>query len=115
VFLLILFQVFDNQTSTEVRQVRGSAQDPSEKTMAPCTFDMKFPIGTQFTFGSLSFAIGEDGDLKMLLPGPALEHLTPTPSSMSGSTYSGSDPFAGLYIRTAKLVRGILIPQPRFI
>jgi hypothetical protein len=77
--------------------------------MAPCTFDMKFPIGTQFTFGSLPFTIGEDRDLKMLLPGPALEHLSPTPPSMSGSTYSGSDPFAGLYIRTAKLVRGILI------
>jgi hypothetical protein len=43
----------------------------------------------------------------MLPPGPAPEH--PTPSSTSGGVCLGSDPFAGLYIRTAKLVRGILI------
>jgi hypothetical protein len=45
----------------------------------------------------------------MLPPGPAPEHPTHTPSSTSGGVCSGSDPFAGLYIRTAKLVRGILI------
>jgi hypothetical protein len=77
--------------------------------MSPWTFDMKFPFSTQFTFGSLTFAIGEDEDLKMLPPGPAPEHPTPAPSSTSDSTYLGLDPFAGLYIRTAKLVRGILI------
>jgi hypothetical protein len=77
--------------------------------MAHWTFDMKFPLNTQFTSGSLMFAVGEDGDLKMLPPGPALEHPTPAPSSTSGSTCSGLDPFAGLYIHTAKLVRGILI------
>jgi hypothetical protein len=44
--------------STEVRQVGRSAQDPSRKTMAPWTFDMEFPLGTQFTFGSLTFARG---------------------------------------------------------
>jgi hypothetical protein len=37
--------------------------------MTPWTFDMKFPLGTQFTFGSLTFAMGEDGDLKMLPQG----------------------------------------------
>jgi hypothetical protein len=77
--------------------------------MAPWTFDIKFPLGTQFTFGSLTFAVGEDGDIKMLPPGPAAEHPTPAPSSMSDSTCSGSDPFVGLYIHTAKLIRGILI------
>jgi hypothetical protein len=70
---------------------------------------MKFPLGTQFTFGSLTFAAGEDGDLKMLPLGPVPEHPTPAPSSASGGAYSGLDPFAGLYIRTAKLVRGIPI------
>jgi hypothetical protein len=45
----------------------------------------------------------------MLPPGPAPEHLTPAPSSTSGGACSGSDPFAELYIRTAKLVRGISI------
>jgi hypothetical protein len=77
--------------------------------MAPWSFDMKFPRGTQFTFGSLTFVAGEDGDLKMLLPRTAPKHPAPTPSSTSGGTCSGSDPFAGLYIRTVKLVRGIPI------
>jgi hypothetical protein len=45
----------------------------------------------------------------MLPPGTVPEHPAPAPSSTSGGTCSGSDPFAGLYIRTAKLIRGILI------
>jgi hypothetical protein len=77
--------------------------------MSPWSFDVKSPLGTQFTFGSLTFIAGEDGDLKMLPPVTAPEHLAPAPSSTSGGTYSGSDPFAGLYICTAKLVRGIPI------
>jgi hypothetical protein len=77
--------------------------------MTPWTFDMKFPLNTQFTFGSLTFAVGEDGDLKMLPPEPAPDHPTLAPSSTSGSTCSGLDPFTRLYIRTAKLVRGISI------
>jgi hypothetical protein len=39
--------------------------------MTPRTLDVKFPCSTQLVFGSLSFAIGEDGELKMLPPGPA--------------------------------------------
>jgi hypothetical protein len=77
--------------------------------MSPWTFDMKFSLDTQFTLGSLMFAVGEDGDLKMLPLGPAPKHLTPAPSCTSGCTCSGLDPFAGLYIRTAKLIWGILI------
>jgi hypothetical protein len=42
--------------------------------MAPWTFDVKFPLDTQFTFDSLMFVIGEDGELRMLPPGPATEH-----------------------------------------
>jgi hypothetical protein len=68
-FLSILLKVSDDTTSTEARQVGGSAQDLSGKTMSPWTFDVKFPLGTRFTFGSLTFAIGEDGDLKMLPQG----------------------------------------------
>jgi hypothetical protein len=45
----------------------------------------------------------------MLPLGSAPEHPTLAPSSTSDSTCSGSDPFAGLYIRTAKLVQGIPI------
>jgi hypothetical protein len=77
--------------------------------MAPWSFDVKFPRSTQFTFGSLTFIAGEDGDLKILPPGTAPEHPAPAHSSTSGGTCSDLDPFAGLYIRTAKLVRGILI------
>jgi hypothetical protein len=70
---------------------------------------MKFSLGTQFIFESLMFAVGEDGDLKMLPSGSASEHPTSAPSSTSGGTSSGLNPSAGLYIRTTKLVRGILI------
>jgi hypothetical protein len=45
----------------------------------------------------------------MLPPGTAPEHPAPAPLSTSGGTCSGSDPFTGLYIRTAKLVWGIPI------
>jgi hypothetical protein len=45
----------------------------------------------------------------MLPPGPVLEHPTSTASSIPSGVYSGLDPFIGLYIRTAKLVWGILI------
>jgi hypothetical protein len=70
---------------------------------------MKFPLDIQFTFRALAFAAGEDRDLKMLPPGPAPEHPTPAPSSVSGGAYSVLDPFAGLYIHTAKLAQGIPI------
>jgi hypothetical protein len=43
--------------------------------MTPWNFDVKFPLGTQFIFRSLTFAAGEDEDLKMLPPGPAPEIL----------------------------------------
>jgi hypothetical protein len=69
---------------------------------------MKFPRNTQFTFGSLTFVVGEDEDHKMLPPGPVPEHPTLAPSTL-GSTCPGLDPFAGLYIHTTKLVRGIPI------
>jgi hypothetical protein len=77
--------------------------------MPPWTFDMKFPLGTQFTFRSLTFAVGEDKDLKMLPPGPTPEHPTPAPSSTLSGVCSSLDPFAGLYIHTVKLIRGISI------
>jgi hypothetical protein len=65
--------------------------------MAPWSFDVKFPLSTQFTFRSLTFVAGEDGGLKMLPPGTAPEHPALAPSSRSGGTCSGSNPFAGLY------------------
>jgi hypothetical protein len=70
---------------------------------------VKFPRGTQFTFGSLTFVTGEDRDLKMLSPGTMPEHPTPAPSSTLDGTCSDLDPFAGLYIHTAKLIWDIPI------
>jgi hypothetical protein len=77
--------------------------------MSPWNFGMKFPLGTQFTFGSLTFVAGEDENLKMLLPGPVPEHSTHAPSSASDGACLGLDPFAGLYICIVKLVWGIPI------
>jgi hypothetical protein len=75
--------------------------------MASRTFHIKFPCGNQLTFESLTFAIEEDRDLKMLPPGPTPEHLAPTSSSASDRSYVGSDRCAENYIRTAKIVQGI--------
>jgi hypothetical protein len=74
--------------------------------MALWTFDVKFPRNTQLTFGSLTFAVGEDGDLKMLSPWPAPERLALASSSASGGSYLGSYSCAGIYIRSTKIVRG---------
>jgi hypothetical protein len=76
-----------------VRQEGESAQDPSRKAMAPWTFDVEFPLGTKFTFGSLTFVAGEDEDLRMLPPGEVTEHTAP--SSASSSTQADSDFFEG--------------------
>jgi hypothetical protein len=73
--------------------------------VAPWTFDVKFPRGTEFTFGSLTFAVGENRDLRMLSLGEATEHTAP--SSASSGTQADSDFFDEPYIRTVKLVRGI--------
>jgi hypothetical protein len=86
--------------------------------MAPWTFDVMFPHGTQLTFGSLTFVAGEDRKLKMLPLGPAPEHLALVHgqdlcrlanSSTSGGACIGLDSCAWLYIRTAKLIQGLLV------
>jgi hypothetical protein len=70
--------------------------------MSLWTFDVKFPLSTKFTFESLTFAAGKDGDLRMLPPGEATEHTAP--SSASSGTQADSDFFDGLYIHTVKPV-----------
>jgi hypothetical protein len=86
--------------------------------MAPWTFNVKFPYDTEFTFESLTFAAGEDGNLKLLTSGLALERLTPaygqaryvpTISSTSGEGSSGLNPYTWRYIHTTRFVRGIPI------
>jgi hypothetical protein len=39
------------------------------ESITPWTFNVKFPYGTQFLFGSLMFATGEDKNLKLLTQG----------------------------------------------
>jgi hypothetical protein len=79
--------------------------------MAPWTFNIKFPYGTQYIFGSLMFVAGEDGNLELLTQGPALKRLTPVygqapylpaSSSTSGDDCSGFNTYVGPYHRTAK-------------
>jgi hypothetical protein len=85
--------------------------------MAPWTFSIKFPFSTQFTFGSLIFATGEDGNLKFLTRGPAPKQLAPVygqapylsaNSSTSGGPAQGN-PYAGPYHPTAKIAQGLPI------
>jgi hypothetical protein len=117
-FSLSSSQVSDDETSTEARQIEGSAEDPSKKIMTPGTFDVKFLCGTQFTLGSLTFATGEDRNLKMLPTGPGPERLASVHGqapcftailSTTDGACSGLNPYVGQHIRTVKLVRGIPI------
>jgi hypothetical protein len=86
--------------------------------MTPWTFNVKFRYDTQFTFGPLTFATGEDGNLKLLTPWPAPEHLTsvygqapylPAISSTSDGAFSSLNPSTRPYHRTSKMVQGIPI------
>jgi hypothetical protein len=86
--------------------------------MAPWTLDVKFPCDTQFTLGSLMFATVEDGNLRILPLGPALECLAPAYgqipcfpiiSSTTGSACSGLDHYEEPHICTIKIVQGIPI------
>jgi hypothetical protein len=104
-------QISDDEMSTEARRVGVSAQDPSGKIMTPWTFSVKFPYVTQFTFGSLMFAMGGDGDLKLLTRGPAPKQFTPiygqapyllVDSSTSSEACTCLNPFVGSYHPTAK-------------
>jgi hypothetical protein len=75
--------------------------------MATRTFDVKFPCGTQLTFGSLIFVAKENGELKMLPPGPAPGHMASTSSSASGRSCVGLVHYVGSYICIAKIIWGI--------
>jgi hypothetical protein len=105
-------EISTDKTSTEAHQEGASARDLLGKTMAAP--NIKFPRDTQFTFGSLTFTTGEDGDLNMLPLEAALEHLalvhgpdpcSPANSSTSGGAYLESDPCARLLICTSRSSR----------
>jgi hypothetical protein len=80
--------------------------------------DVRRQVSSRYSIhiGSLMFAVGEDGELRMLPPELAPERSAPadgqvpwslTTSTTSGGACSDLDPFAGFYIRTAKIVQGI--------
>jgi hypothetical protein len=70
---------------------------------------VKFSRDTQFTFRSLTFVAGEDGDLKMLPPGIAPEHPAPSSFIHIGWYLLRFRSFCRVYIYTTKLVRDIPI------
>jgi hypothetical protein len=96
-----------------IRQVGWSTQDPSGWLMAPWTFSVKFPYDTQFIFGLLMFAAGEDGNLELLTRVLVPRHpwpiygkapyypADPSTSSTLGGACSGLNPHAGLYYLSA--------------
>ncbi len=117
------FKISDDERSTEARQVGESAQDPSQKIMAPWTFNIKFSYDTQFTFGSLMFAVVKDENLELLTRCLAPERLTlvygqppylPASTSTSGGARSDLNPYPGSYHRAAKTTPGIPIGAPIF-
>jgi hypothetical protein len=78
--------------------------------MASSTFNIKFLYDTQFIFGSLIFAAGEDGNLELLTQGPAPRHLVPVygvslnypaDPSILGGACSSLNPHAGPYYLSA--------------
>jgi hypothetical protein len=122
-FFWYLSQISDDETSIETCQEGETAQDPSGKIMEPWSFNVKFPYGTQLTFGSLMFAMREDGNLKLLTQGPAPKRLASVywhppyllaSSSTSGGVCLGLNPYAGPYHCAAKMTWGIPIETPIF-
>jgi hypothetical protein len=86
--------------------------------MAPWIFSFNFPYDTQLIFWSLMFAMGEDGNLKLLTQGPVPKCLAlvygqapylSVSSSTSGSVCLGLNSYAGPYHRAAKTIQGISI------
>jgi hypothetical protein len=109
--------------STEAHQEGESAQDPPGKILAPWTFSGKFPYDTQFTFGSLMFDTGEDGNLELLTQGPSPKHpapvygqalYLPASSSTSGGACSDLNPYEGSYHGAAKTTQGLPIGAHMF-
>jgi hypothetical protein len=91
--------------------------------MAPWAFNIKFLYDTQFTFRSLMFVAGENGNLKLLTRRPTPKHLVPVygqapylsaNSFISGGACSGLNPYAGSYHLTARTSQGLPIGAPIF-
>jgi hypothetical protein len=91
--------------------------------MAPWNFDIKFLYDTWFTFGSLMFAVGEDGSLGLLTQGLTPKRLAPVygqapyllaNSSTLGGFCSDLNRYVEPYHCAAKTTQGIPIRAPIF-
>jgi hypothetical protein len=111
----ILTKISDDSTSTEAREERERAQDPSGWLVTPWTFRIKFPYGTQFIFGLLMFVIGKDKNLELLTRGPGPRHPAPVYGVSpyypvnpftSGGACSDLNPHAGPYYLSAMTSQG---------
>jgi hypothetical protein len=108
-FPLILSQIF-----AKIRRWRRARKGKSLKIrpgelMAPWTFEVKFPYGTQFLFGTLMFTAGEDRTIELLTHSPSPSHheliygeapyypVDPSTTLALGGTRSGLNPYAGSY------------------
>jgi hypothetical protein len=124
VFPLILSQIF-----AKIRRWRRARKGKSLKIrlgelMAPWTFEVKFPYGTQFLFGTLMFTAGEDRTIKLLTHSPSPSHheliygeapyypVDPSTALASGGTRSGLNPYAGSYAPIAMTSWGHPIEAP---
>jgi hypothetical protein len=85
------------------------------KSMAHWILSIKFLYDTQFIFGSLMFATGEDENLKLMTRGLAPRHPTlvygaspyyPVDPSTSGRVCSGLNPHVGSYYLSAMTSQG---------
>jgi hypothetical protein len=73
--------------------------------MTPRMFDVRFPHGTQLTFGLLMFATREE----RLASVHGQDMCHSVTSSTLGGACTGLDSCAGLFICTSKLVRGLTV------
>jgi hypothetical protein len=95
--------------------------------MAPCIYDKKFPVGTQFLFETLMFTTEEDENLELQVRGPPPRRWAPihggapcypaspsTTTSASDGVRIGLNLYAGSYTLTAMTSWGHPMGVPAF-
>jgi hypothetical protein len=127
------FPLILSQISTEIHRQRHTTKGEALKIltvgfMAPWVYDEKFPVSTEFLFGTLMFIVGEDGNLELQVQGlpphqwaPIYDEAPYGPTGPSSTTTlasdnvcSGLNPYAGPYVLTAMTSQGYLIGVPIF-
>jgi hypothetical protein len=92
-FAIVAFPLILSQISVEIHRQRSARKGKSLKIcpvglMTPWIYDEKFPVGTQFLFGTLMFTTGEDENIELEVRGPQthqwVRHLRWAPYSPTG-------------------------------